>query len=117
MPQVIPYASPSPQQSRDEIFYLKALAITHEVLGGLGAFSAVLGYLATDAQPLKIMFLGSLVIFLSGLCMHARRLRHFSMIVGDALCLMFPLGTILGIHTLRLLSRESIAVLYNPKTR
>src|ERR1051325_10649079 len=122
MPQVLPYAGPTPQRSRDQTFYLKAIAVIHEVLGGLGVSSAGLALLTvhpldrSSGEPLVVMFFFSLAILLSGIFIQARRLRHVSIFIALPLGLMFPLGTILAIYTLRLLSRDSVIALYHAKT-
>ena len=116
MPEVLSYASPNPQINTDDPFQLKAIAITHDILGALGIFPPIIGLIASDDPsmklPLVLMLVGSLAIGASGICIHTRRLRVFSIIVAALLCLMFPIGTILGISTLRVLSRESVAAIY-----
>jgi hypothetical protein len=49
----------------------------------------------------------------SGLAIHGRRWRMFSMIVAGFNCINLPFGTILGVFTLIVLVRPSVAALYN----
>jgi hypothetical protein len=49
---------------------------------------------------------------ISGLCLHARKSRTFSLVVAGINCLHLPLGTVLGIFTIVVLSRESVRELY-----
>ena len=118
MPEVLPYASPAPQSNRDDLLYLKTLAIIHYVLGGLGAFGATMSLIATVVDPesrgpITVMLVYSLAMIFSGFCLTTRRFRHFSVILLVPLWLMFPIGTILGIYTLRILGRPSIIALYH----
>ena len=115
MPQILPYATPDPQRIRTELHYLKVIAISHDVLGGLGAASAALAFFTSNG-PLLVMFLYSLAILLSGLCIHLRKLRHLSIIIAAPLCILFPMGTILGLYTLTVLTRPTVIALYNPSS-
>jgi hypothetical protein len=49
---------------------------------------------------------------LSGRFIQRRVNRTFSIVVSGFLCLFFPFGTILGIFTLIVLTRESVIRLY-----
>jgi|SRR6185503_585014 len=49
---------------------------------------------------------------MSGLFLRARRHRTFSMIVAGLNCLHVPLGTLLGVFTLVVLGRDSVARMY-----
>lgn len=49
---------------------------------------------------------------LSGIFLRARKCRTFSCIVAGINCVHIPLGTVLGIFTIVVLSRESVAQLY-----
>ena len=50
--------------------------------------------------------------FLSGRCLAKRRKRMFSFVVAAVLCAFFPFGTVLGIFTIIVLSRDSVQRLY-----
>lgn len=52
-------------------------------------------------------------IFLSGRYLKQRRRYLFSFIVGCIACAMFPLGPVLGVFTIIVLSRESVKKLYH----
>ena len=49
---------------------------------------------------------------LSGFSLRARKRRMFSLVVAGINCLMFPLGTALGVFTIIILQRDSIRELY-----
>lgn len=63
-----------------------------------------------------IMFLiGQLISWLlvyAGRCLGQRKNINFSMIVAIICCLFFPFGTLLGVFTLIVLSRESVKKIY-----
>lgn len=59
---------------------------------------------------------GILMNLLSGLFLRKRKNRLFSMIVAGIDCLQMPLGTILGVFTLVVLNRDSVAEAYSKKT-
>lgn len=50
--------------------------------------------------------------FISGRYLARRRKRMFSFIVAAVLCMFVPFGTVLGIFTIIVLSRESVQRLY-----
>ena len=52
---------------------------------------------------------------LSGLFLRQRRHRTFSIIVGGLNCLQIPFGTILGVFTIIVLSRNSVRERYDSK--
>jgi hypothetical protein len=49
---------------------------------------------------------------LSGLFLHTRKNRTFSLVVAGINCIHMPLGTVLGIFTIIVLSRPSVRELY-----
>lgn len=51
----------------------------------------------------------------SGWCILKRRARTFSLVVAGVSCFGFPFGTVLGVFTLVVLLRESVAELYRAK--
>lgn len=54
---------------------------------------------------------GSLNV-ISGICIRARTNRTLSLIVAGINCLHLPLGTVLGVFTIVVLSRQSVRELY-----
>jgi len=50
---------------------------------------------------------------LSGLYIRARKYRTFSMVVAGIDCLHIPLGTILGVFTIVILTRDSVQQVYD----
>ena len=60
-----------------------------------------------------IIFVAAFILnLLSGIFLHRRRHRIFSMVVGGLNCLQIPFGTLLGIFTIIVLSRDSIRATY-----
>ncbi|TDU81718.1 hypothetical protein EI77_01028 [Prosthecobacter fusiformis] len=60
-----------------------------------------------------VMILASAVLtLLAGLSIRARVRRTFSMVVAGLNCMQFPIGTLLGVFTLIVLSRDSVVRLY-----
>src|SRR5581483_1539884 len=59
-----------------------------------------------------VLILSALLNLLSGICLHRRTHRTFSLIIAGLNCLHFPFGTVLGIFTIIILSRESVRILY-----
>jgi hypothetical protein len=50
---------------------------------------------------------------LSGIFLRQKRHRIFSLVVGGLNCLQIPFGTILGVFTIIVLSRDSVRVIYS----
>lgn len=59
-----------------------------------------------------VLLAGGILTFISGRCIAKRTHRTFSLIVAGLSCLHFPFGMILGIFTLVVLTKESVARLY-----
>lgn len=53
--------------------------------------------------------------FVSGRLLAKRRKRMFSFVTGAVLCAFMPFGTILGVFTIIVLSRESVQRLYEDR--
>ncbi len=70
------------------------------LFAGLGAFFVLLGWA------------GAVCTFISGRCLARRRNRLFSFVMAAFLCMFMPFGTVLGIFTIIVLSRESVKRLY-----
>ncbi|MEO6994417.1 MAG: hypothetical protein ABI273_12355 [Lacunisphaera sp.] len=66
----------------------------------VGGFFVLLGWTA------------AICTFISGRYLARRRKRLFSFVMAAILCMFMPFGTILGIFTLIVLSRESVQQLY-----
>jgi hypothetical protein len=61
-----------------------------------------------------VWFVTSAILnLISGLCLRARKSRTFSLVVAAINCLHLPLGTVLGIFTIVVLSRQSVQELYS----
>ena len=62
-------------------------------------------------------FLASLVLnIISGLCIHRRKNRTFSLVTAAVNCLHVPIGTVLGVFTFIVLLRDSVEELYEAQT-
>ena len=59
-----------------------------------------------------VMLTGGVVNLLSGLFIRKRRHRMFSIIIGGLNCLHVPFGTLLGVFTILILSRDSVRRVY-----
>jgi hypothetical protein len=55
--------------------------------------------------------------FISGLYLAKRRRRMFSFVMAALLCMFMPFGTVLGIFTIIVLSKESVQRLYEDAAR
>jgi hypothetical protein len=75
------------------------------LFAGLGAFIVLLGWTV-----------GILTIY-SGRCLQTHRHRTFSLVMAAIHCLWMPLGTILGVFTFVVLSRQSVIRLYDTPAR
>ena len=59
-----------------------------------------------------LCIIGCICNIISGRCIHKKKNRVFSMVVGAFNCIMFPLGTVLGVFTFVVLCRNSVAQMY-----
>ena len=59
-----------------------------------------------------VILTGGVLNLLSGLFILKRRRRMFSIIVGGLNCLHVPFGTLLGVFTILILSRDSVRKIY-----
>jgi hypothetical protein len=84
--------------------------------GGSGseAAPAWMGYLFAGMGTLFVLlgWILAACTFFSGRFIAERRRRIFSIVVAAILCTVFPFGTILGIFTIIVLSRDSVRRLY-----
>lgn len=131
-------------QRRDEE-HLNLLAVFHYVVAGFGAMFATIplihvcmGFLLISeaggsnpngAPPAAFGYLfivmglffilagwaAAICTFVSGRLLRKRRRRMFSFVVAAILCAFMPFGTVLGIFTIIVLSRESVHQLYQAK--
>ena len=53
-------------------------------------------------------------ILAAGRCLARRRRHLFCLVMGGIECLCMPLGTVLGVFTILVLSRESVKALFTP---
>jgi len=59
-----------------------------------------------------VILTGGFLNLLSGLFIRKRRHRMFSIIIGGLNCLHVPFGTLLGVFTILILSRDSVRKIY-----
>jgi hypothetical protein len=64
------------------------------------------------AFGLVVILTGGVLNLLSGVFIRKRRHRMFSIIIGGLNCLHVPFGTLLGVFTILILSRESVRKTY-----
>jgi hypothetical protein len=96
----------------------------------LGAFMAANPEQFTEgAQPPPPPFVGGMLVFMgaclmlvawgmgvliivAGRCLANQRRRTFCIVIAAIMCLSFPLGTLLGVFTIIVLARPSVAALF-----
>ena len=80
---------------------------------------AFLGWLFIAFPAMFILFgwAAAICTFISGRFIAKREKRMFSFVVGALLCMFMPFGTVLGIFTIIVLSRESVQRLYDIAAR
>lgn len=116
--------------------HLDGLAIAHYVLGGLmvafacipliyvalglamlagGGSAAAAGWLVVAFGGLGVVVGQTIAIstIFSGRFLKQRRNYTFSFVLACVMCLFMPLGTILGIFTIVVLSRSSVKLIYH----
>jgi hypothetical protein len=122
---------------RKDLEHLNLLAIFHYVMGALTALAAVfpglylvLGILvltggAPGAPPsmgwmfalggggFALLLIGfGIVTAVAGYCLHRHKARVFCLVIAGFQCTQMPLGTILGIFTILVLSRDTVQELF-----
>lgn len=77
-------------------------------------FDATFGWLfiVMGSFAMLLMWAMGILIISSGVCIHRRRKRMFSVVIAAITCAWFPIGTVLGVFTLMVLFRESVKQLY-----
>lgn len=89
--------------NRDEE-HLQLLAIFHYVVAGLGALFFLAGVTM------------AICILIAGRSLALRKNYSFAMVIACIECLFIPFGTILGVFTIVVLSRESARELFSIAT-
>ena len=126
--------------SRQDLDHLNVLAILHYVLAGLSALFSllpllyvVLGFaiLAQGGPGAQVglffvivfgiiaayFVLSAILSLVGGIYLHRRKGRTFCFIAAAISCVHVPLGTVLGIFTILVLSRESVKELFAGRSR
>jgi hypothetical protein len=80
----------------------------------LSAFAASL-FAGVGTALFLLTIAAAIARFWTAHCIRQRRSRTFCMIVAAITCMEFPLGTALGIFSLTVLGRASVARLFNGK--
>lgn len=139
-----PFLAQQQKTDRDQI---RLLAIFHFITGGLAIFAIgflILHYLIMSRvfvsgmhgphgpqmppEVFKLMtgfyWIGGLLFaaggianILSGFFLLQRKYRTFSFVIAGLNCLQVPLGTLLGVFTILVLSRESVRASYESQIR
>ena len=116
MPNPVQYAHQNPPSAEDAA-NLRLLAICQIAFGGLGLLiGALVAMTVTNDSQFQRLVLALLIAdffcVLSGICMFMTRFRIFSMFIAAITCVVFPLGTIMGIWALIVLCRDGVKELY-----
>ena len=85
--------------------------------GGVGGHSVVVGMFFV--MGLLFFLIGqamAVAVIVSGRCLRRRRHYLFSFVLACVLCAFFPLGTVLGVFTIIVLSRDSVKAAYGVAT-
>ncbi len=102
--------------------------LIHLTIGSIFIFAAAHAHAPEKAPPeivgwilfffgLAFFVLGvavGLALLCSGRFLARRKHYQFSLVIACIECLFFPFGTVLGVFTLVILSRESVKTLYFP---
>ena len=64
-----------------------------------------------------LLLVGGIANLLSGLWIHARKKRTFSLVVAGIDCIQIPFGTALGVLTIIVLMRDSVRETYAQSAR
>lgn len=81
-------------------------------------FPATFGWMFVIMGSVAIIFGLSLaiVIAVAGRSLQLRRRRVFCLVAAGLMCMMMPLGTVLGVFTIVVLMRDSVKALFEPPT-
>jgi hypothetical protein len=61
---------------------------------------------------LGIFMLGAFLCTMTGFCLMRQHGRGFCIVISGLMCLLFPIGTLLGVATLMVLGRDSVRQLF-----
>jgi hypothetical protein len=94
------------------LFLIAAPSMSHRQAQDLPP--AIIGYLFAGFAGMMVLLGWTMAVctILSGRKIAQRKNRMFSVVVGAVLCMFMPFGTVLGIFTLIVLSKESVQRLY-----
>lgn len=129
-------------ESNKDLDHLRLLSIFHYIVGGLGFLfwlfplfnvgmgyiflqhpeilgnnqeaSAIIGYFSLWSGIILFFFgqILSILILISGKCLKHRSKYNYSFAAACIGCLWIPIGTVLGVFTIMVLSRPSVKKLY-----
>jgi hypothetical protein len=147
VPPVPPPPTPaSPFEQIRDVEHLRVLSICHYVLAGLAAMGgcvpilhlgmgiamvneafgsgrqappAFLGwiFIAVAGVLMVALWIMAILLFLAARNLALHRRPTFCFVVACICCLQVPLGTILGVFTILVLSRPSVKALFEPSDR
>jgi hypothetical protein len=87
---------------------------SHPSASGAPPEAAVAGIVAVLGGFFILLLLAKAgLLVYSGMCLRSRRHRMFSFVMACLTCVNIPLGTVLGVFTLVVLSRPSVRALYD----
>lgn len=140
------YGRTPPGLHKDDVKYLDLLSIFHFVVGGITALFAciplihiVMGIViltggfddgSGNAPPAFLgwlfIIMGSVFIilgwclaifmFVVGTKLKRRKNRIFCMVIAGVECIFMPFGTVLGVFTIIILNKESVAAVFDRRT-
>jgi hypothetical protein len=114
-PILLNYASPKTPRHRDDLAHLAALVVSYFVWGAVMILSSAVAFATVWSSPdarLMVPFMYGLACVCSAVAIRRRTWRLLSIGVGAITCLAVPLGSVLGICTLMVLSRASVVAKY-----
>lgn len=92
------------------------IAFLHGTFDGNSAPPPAFGWMFVIMGSIAVIFGGTIgtLMIISGLKIKARKSRTFCIVIAAIECLITPLGTILGVFTIVILTKESVIKLFEP---
>ncbi len=112
-PAPIAYAPPDAEVRPAHLHYLRVLAYCYWVFAAMTTLGGVMVCIAVPQTDARLAGAGMITFgvmsAVAGAFLYTPRYPWFSLCVGAAALFVFPLGTLLGIATIGLLSRRNVA--------
>jgi hypothetical protein len=111
------------------VLLFACFSLIHVTIGSIFIYAAAHAHSASGDAPPEIvgwilLFFGlalftfgvafGVAVLWSGRCLARRKHYQFSLVMACVECLFVPFGTVLGVFTLVILSRESVKAVYFP---